>query len=199
MEAMEPSTSASAANPRFIAVAITPVPSRLVNTRASPARAGVHLDARRMDGASDRVSELDLVVRYAVAAQDGALRFAHLGRATLEDLFEVAGFTPRRPRQNRQGGDRPAAHRVNVAERVGGGNGSVGERVVHDGCEEIHGLHEGELRRQLVDAGIVGGLKPDQHVLVDGGARRRGDGGQHPVQNLWTELGRSTGGLDVCG
>ena len=29
------------------------------------------------------------------------------------------------------------------------------------GVKEIDGLHQGELRRQLVHAGIVGSIKPD--------------------------------------
>ena len=51
-------------------------------------------------------------------------------------------------------------------KRVGRRDGAEGVRVVDDRREEIHRLHQGELRRQLVHAGIVGSVKPDQHVLI---------------------------------
>ena len=88
MEAMAAATSASRAMPRLSAVEMTPVPMRLVKTRASPgARAGIGLDALGVNGAGDGVAELDLVVGDAVAAEDGAAGFVHLLRAAFEDLL----------------------------------------------------------------------------------------------------------------
>ena len=85
------------------------------------------------------------------------------------------------------------AHGVDVAQSIGRRKGAEGGGIVDDGREEIHGLHQGKLRRQLVHAGIVGSVKPDQHVFVG----PTGHGSQNLVQNLWTELGRSTRGFDV--
>ena len=63
------------------------------------------------------------------------------------------------------------------------------------GREEIHRLHQGELRRQLVHAGIVGSVKPYQHILIGPAGHAR----QNPVQKLWTQFGRSTRGFHVRG
>src|SRR6266481_7092683 len=54
-----------------------------------------------------------------------------------------------------QRGYRPAAHRENIRERVGGGDLSIGKRVVHDRCKKVHGLHEGSMSVQTVNAGVV--------------------------------------------
>ena len=94
-----------------------------------------------------------------------------------------------------EGGQGSAAHRVDVAEGVGGGDSAEGGGVVDDGSEEVGGLHEGTLRRELEDAGIVGGIKPDQKV----GVLEPGNARQNAVQNLWTQLGRSTRGFYVSG
>ena len=110
-------------------------------------------------------------------------------------MFEIAGVSLGRPADNRERRDRAAAHGVDVAQRIDRGDGAEGVRVVHDRGEEIHRLDEGELRRQLVHAGVVGGVKPDQHILIG----PTGHGGEHPVQQLWTQFGRSTRRLDVCG
>ena len=64
-----------------------------------------------------------------------------------------------------------AAHRVDVAQRVGRGDLSVGEGVVDDRREEIDRLHE---RRSAawppVHTGIVRGPEVDQHPGI--GLRR---------------------------
>ena len=98
-------------------------------------------------------------------------------------------------RQQRKRGDRLAAHGIDIAQRVGGGDGAKGVRIVDNGREEIDGLHQSELRRQLVHAGIVGGVKPYQHILI----RPAGHRCQNLVQQLWTKLARSTGSLHVGG
>ncbi len=41
-----------------------------------------------------------------------------------------------------QRSERTAAHRVNVGDRIGGGDLTVAKRVVHDGGEEVHRLHQ---------------------------------------------------------
>ncbi len=153
------------------------------------ARARVGQDAIRMDQASDGISELDLLVLHAVPAQQRAIGFVNLLGPALQDFRQIVQVALGRPRENRKRGDRLAAHRVNVAERVGRRDRAERVRIVDNGREEIDGLHQGALRRQLVHAGIVGGIKPDQHVFV----RPAWDPGEHLVQNLWTQFGRSTG------
>ena len=130
-----------------------------------------------------------------MAAEHRAAGLVDLLRAALQDLRQIIQVALGRPSQNRKRRDRLAAHGVNVAQRIGRRDRAESVRIIHDRREEIHGLHQGTLRRQLVHAGIVGGVKPDQHVLV----RPAWDPGEHLVQNLWTQLGRSTGRGSVRG
>ena len=165
--------------PRLSAVEITPVPIRLVKTSASPGRAPeLALMRDGMNRARHGVAELDLLIRHAVPAQDGAAGLMHLLRPALQNLFQVPHILLGRPGQNRERGDGPPAHRIDVAQRIGRGDGAVGVRVIHNRCEKIHRLHQGELRRQLVHAGIVGGVKPYQHILIG----PTGQATQNPVQ-----------------
>ena len=66
-------------------------------------------------------------------------------------------------------------------------------RIVHNGRKEIHRLHQGEALRELVHARVIARVKPYQHVFVRHARQAR----QHLVQNLWTELRRSTGCFHV--
>ena len=96
-------------------------------------------------------------------AQSG---LAHFLRAALQNLLQIVQVALRRVGQDGKRRDGAAAHGIDVAQCVGGGDGAVSERIVYDRREEIHGLHKGKLRRQLVDAGIVGGVEAHQHVIV---------------------------------
>ena len=72
----------------------------------------------------------------------------------------------------RQRQDRPPAHGVDVADRVGGGDAAEVERVVDDGHEEVGGGDQRLLVVELVDRGVVGGLDADQQLLRDRHRRR---------------------------
>ena len=61
---------------------------------------------------------------------------------------------------------RPPAHRIDVAERVGRRNLSEDVGIVNDGREEIDRLDERQLRRQLIHAGVVGGVEADQNIGI---------------------------------
>jgi hypothetical protein len=134
--------------------------------RVAGARPGVGLDAQGVNGPGHGVAEFDLVIRHAVAAEDGAAGLVHLLRSAFEDFFQVPRILLGRPGQNGERGDGATAHGIDVAQRVGRGDGAVGVRVVHNRRKEIHGLHQGKLRRQLVHAGIVGSVKPYQHIVI---------------------------------
>ena len=128
--------------------------------------AGVGLEPQRVHQAGDRIAEQDLVAGDAVASKDGATGFPHLLGATLQDLFEVGEVALGGVGQHGERGDGASTHGVHIAQRVGGGDCAEGVRIVDDRGEKVYRLHQGELRRQLVHAGIVGGIKPDQHVVV---------------------------------
>ena len=129
------------------------------------ARAGVGPDAIGIDRAGHGIAELHLGIAYRVAAEQRDAGFAQLVVAAQEDLLDGVGVEDLvgkpRDRQRRHG--RPA-HRVDVAERVGGGDLAVSERVVDDRREEVHRLHERRAAaRPPVHTGIVGGPEVDQH------------------------------------
>jgi hypothetical protein len=61
----------------------------------------------------------------------------------------------------RQRCERLAAHGVNVAQRVGCGDLAESVRVVDDGSEEIDGLHQRLIGRDLIHSGVVGVVEAD--------------------------------------
>ncbi len=122
-----------------------------------------------MDEAQDAEAVLGLGVDDGVPAGDDPARLGHLVRCAAEDLAdglvsEVFG----------EGGDVEgegdlAAHGVDVAHGVGGGDGPELVGVVHEGGEEIKRKHHRLLIVELVYGGIVERGQTDQEVgvLVD--------------------------------
>ena len=104
---------------------------------------------------------LRLGVVHRVTAED---RDAGLVRLVLPAL-EDAGQRLHRKRlggegDEVQGEQRAGAHGPDVGERVGGGNLSVGERVVHHRREEVHRGDHRLAGVQTVHRGVVGGGEP---------------------------------------
>ncbi len=134
--------------PCLMAVEITPVPSALVNSRRSPGWAPPLVKMRLgIDEAGDGISEFGFFVADAVAADDRATCFHHFRKAAGEDLLQNLEIAVGRETYVSQGGDGTAAHGVDVAQGVGGGDLAEGVRVVHDGSEEIDGLHQRDVGR----------------------------------------------------
>src|ERR1039458_9314943 len=163
--------------------------------RVAGTRAGIRFDASGVDGAGDGVAEFNFVVGDAVAAEDGAFGLAHFFGAALEDLLERGQIAFSGIGQDGERRDGAAAHGVDIAQGVGGGDGAEGIRVIDDGSEEVDGLHQGQVRRDLIDAGVIGGIEADQHV----GVGPAGHFGQYLVKNLGTELGGAAPGFDAGG
>ncbi len=163
--------------------------------RVAGERAGVGEDARGVDRAGDGVAELDVFFVDGVAADQGAAGFVDFFGAAAENLFEDGEVAGSGVGEDGEGGERARAHGVDVAQGVGGGDGAEGVGIVDDGGEEVDGLHEGTLRRELVHARIVGRLKPYEDVIVLPSRQAR----QSFVQNLWTKLCRSTGRFGALG
>ena len=167
MERTASRIQANSALPRLIAVEITPVPIALVKMSRSPACAP--LLARiclRMNGSGHRVAELDLFIANAVPADDGAVGLDHLRQSAGQHLLQHLEVAAVGEADQRQRADRPSAHGVNVAQRVGGGDLSEDVRVVNDGGEEVDRLDERQLRRELIHAGVVGCVEADEHVGI---------------------------------
>jgi hypothetical protein len=146
-------------------------------TAAGPG-AGIRFNARRVDGAGDRVTEFDFGIVDAVAAENRATGFAHFLETAEQNLFENFRVALAGKRDNRECGDRRTAHRVDIAQRIGGGDGAEGKRVVDNRREKIDGLHERKLVRQTIHSGVVGSIEADQNIRI-GNARQSP---QHPVQ-----------------
>ncbi len=89
----------------------------------------------------------------------------------------------------RQRHDRPAAHRVHVADRVGGGDAAEVERVVDDRHEEVGRGHQRLLVVQAVHRRVVRRLVADQRVLrVD-----PGQAGEPLAEEIGPQLRRTAG------
>ena len=97
-----------------------------------------------------------------------------------------------RHRGDRQRGERAAAHRVDVADRVGRGNLAVDVRVVDDRREEVDRLHERRPPLPPEHTRIVRGPEVDEDAVV--GVRR--DVTQHLSELACGEFARSTGAGD---
>ena len=61
---------------------------------------------------------------------------------------------------------RPAAHSVDVRQRVSRGNLAKQKRVVNHRREEVDGLHEAQVIANAKDARIIGGIEPHEQVVV---------------------------------
>ena len=116
--------------------------------RVAVAAAGVGEHGARVDDAGHREPVLGLGVVDRVPADDrGAGRGDGVGAAA-QDLAQHL-----RPERLEREGDevqrrhRPAAHRVDVRERVGGGDPPERVRVVDDRREEVGGLHDRDAPR----------------------------------------------------
>ena len=129
-------------------------------------RSGVADDAIGVDEAGDGVAELDFFVADAVAADHGAPGFEHLAEPAGQDLLENPEIALRRETQVGQSGNGAAAHGIDVAQGIGGGDLAEGEGIVDHGGEEIHGLHERLPRADLVDAGIVGVIEAHENIRI---------------------------------
>ncbi len=114
-----------------------------------------------MNGSGDRVAKFDFGIVDAVAAQNHAACFVDFLGAAFEDLFQSLNIARAGPRENRQRGKRTPSHGVNVAQGIGGRDGSKGIRIVDDGSEKIDRLYNRQVWADAVDAGIVGGIESD--------------------------------------
>src|SRR6266849_6901841 len=107
-------------------------------------RSDISPNSMRVDDAGNGVAEEHVLVTNRVAADDAALRFVHFRKTAANDLFEDGGIALFRKSENRQRGNRAAAHGVYIAERIGCGDLSKQVGIVHDRREEIHRLYQRE-------------------------------------------------------
>ena len=150
-------------------------------------RAGLGPDLVGMDRAGDDQPELRLGIGDGVPAGDDRAGLGDLLRRALEDGGDhVRRQVLREPGDIEREEDR-AAHGVDVAHAVGGGDGAVGPGVVDDRGEEIDRLHDRQIGRKAIDRGVVAGLETDDEIRVGGEGQRT----QHLRQGRRAQFGRS--------
>ena len=136
-------------------------------------------------------AERELGALGAVPAdQHGAGRLEHV-EAAAQHVKEVV-LDDRRARR-RQGGDRQcglrrAAHRIDVAERMGRGDPAEQIRVVDHRAEEIDGLQQRRRAGERDQRRIVRAVEADHH----GAARRRMEPRHDPAEHRRRHLGGAT-------
>src|SRR5207245_4791816 len=91
-----------------------------------------------------------------------------------DDLFqETRAELLAREGCDAEGKHRAGAQHVDVAHRVGGGDGSEVGRVVDDGREKVDRGDKGAVGRDAIYRRVIAGGRTDQHVGID-------DRGQSP-------------------
>ena len=136
--------------------------------RVAGARADVARDARRIDDAGDRQAVEELLAAHGVPAGDDGAGLGDLVLPAGEDLARLLGLERLREHAQRQRRQRPPAHRVHVAERVGRGDLPVEPRIVRRRRDEVGGHHERLAIAQTIHAGVVGRLRADQQLPMGG-------------------------------
>ena len=102
-----------------------------------------------------------------MSADDGAFRFRHFRQAAAQNLFQDFRRAGRGKRQNGERRNWPAAHRVHIAECVGGGYLTEKLGVINNRCEKIHGLHDGEIIGEPINRRVVAGFEADKHIGIE--------------------------------
>src|ERR1022692_2283451 len=114
-----------------------------------------------MDEAGDGVSELGFLIANAVAADHGASGLDHFREATGEDALKNSQICLLGEADQRERGQRAAAHGVDVAQSIRGGNLAENVRVVDDWSEEVDRLDQRLIGRDLINSGVVGMVEAD--------------------------------------
>ena len=94
-------------------------------------------------------------------------RFCHFRQAAAQNLFQDFRRAGCGKRQDGERGNRPAAHRVHIAECIGGGYLTEKLGVINNRREKIHGLHDGEIVGEPIDGRVVAGFKTDDDIGID--------------------------------
>src|SRR5260221_14753818 len=112
-----------------------------------------------MSGPGNCISDFIFSIANRVTANDRASGFDHFGKAAGKDLSENLQICLFRKTDHGQRTDGAASHGVDITKCVDRRDLSEGVRVIDDGSEKIYGLHQGKLGRNLIDAGVIGGVK----------------------------------------
>ena len=115
-----------------------------------------------MNDAGNGHTVLDLVVNDAVAADDHGAGLFDLIGAALENFAEDGNIhLPLGKTNDVHAGLGIAAHRVNIAQRIGRGDLPEEVWVINDGREKVHRVDDRQVRAQSVHPGVIGGFGAD--------------------------------------
>jgi hypothetical protein len=87
------------------------------------------------------------------------------------------------------GGFGNAAHGVDVAQGIAGGNLTECIGIIHNRREKINGLNQGQVIGYTIDAGVIRAVQPDQHI----GISRKNQSAQRLLQVPMRQFGSSSG------
>ena len=133
------------------------------------AHPGLPQHAIWIDRAVDGESQRQLGAFAAVSADQDCARLLQHIEAAAQHLVELLLDLVLRPVGDgcgRQCGQRLGAHRVDVAQRMIGGNAAEEVWVVYECAKEIDGLHEQLALRRRYHRGIVGRAEADLHARI---------------------------------
>ena len=128
--------------------------------------AGVGNLTARLDQPHHRQPVFGFVVVNGVAADDEAVGLGGLVVAAAQYIAQHIGGQGGGEADHIQGKQRPAAHRVDVAQGIGRGHGAELVGVVGDRGEKVHGHHQRRFVVQPVDGGVIAGGRPHQQIGV---------------------------------
>ena len=153
---------------------------------------------RRIDNARHGQTIFQFVVLHGMAAgqhgpglQQGVLAAAqNVGQSLLGIIFRqrlgktghvhgAPGFAPKS---------------VDIGQSIGRRDAAKGERVIDDGREDVHGLHQGLARRHGEHHGVLVTGAASQHPGLQFGRSFGRKTAQKPLQGPWSQLGRSARG-----
>ena len=83
---------------------------------------------------------------------------------------------------------------VDIGQSIGRRDAAKGERVIDDGREDVHGLHQGLARRHGEHHGVLVTGAASQHPGLQFGRSFGRKTAQKPLQGPWSQLGRSARG-----
>ena len=195
MDATAARTLAPEAFRRLSAVVMMPVPSGLVRTSASPfLNANVAYDPIGVNDSRHRHPVLELFIDDRVPADDHRPRCADPFGPAVDNVGEyVENQLALGESHDVQCRFRLRAHRIDVAQCIGGGDLAERVGVVYDRGKEVDGIDDGEIGPKAKHSRVVGRLRADNHVRVF----KRRETVQHLQQVGRAELARSTSRRDL--
>ena len=128
-------------------------------------------------------------------ADDKTLRLGGLGVAALQSAPQNRLVQRRRKAHHIEGNQRPAAHRVHIRQRIGGGDRPKFIRIIGNRREKIHGNDQCRIVVDPINGGVIARLGPHQQVRMP----QQRNIAQDLAQVLQRKLGRSTGAMRKLG